>query len=138
MPEATVWPEAQPMFHEGGRAGALVGHGFTGSPATMRPLADAFVDAGFTVSLPRLPGRGPTIEDMMSAGWADWSAEVERAYVELAERCERVVVAGLSMGATLTCWVAARHPEIAGIVIVNAAVRPYDADTTAFIQAMVD
>jgi len=126
------------MFHEGGRSGVLVVHGFTGSPATMRPLADAFVAAGFTVSLPRLPGHGTTIEEMATTGWADWSAEAERAYLELVARCERVVVAGLSMGATLTCWLAARHPEIAGIVIVNAAVRPYDADTKAFIQAMID
>src|SRR5947209_154565 len=136
MPE--IWPEAQPRFHEGGRAGALVLHGYTGSPDTMRPLADAFVDAGFTVSVPRLPGHGTTLEDMDTTGWAEWSAEAERAYVELAGRCERVVVAGLSMGGTLTCWLAARHPEIAGIVLVNAAVLPYDPDSRAFIQAMLD
>src|SRR5947209_6561028 len=136
MPE--VWPEAQPLFHEGSRAGVLVVHGFTGSPATMQPLADAFVAAGFTVSMPRLPGHGTTIEDMLTTGWDDWTAEAERAYVELAARCASVVIAGLSMGATLTCWLAARHPEVAGIVIVNAAVRPYDADTQAFIQAMLD
>lgn len=135
---AEVWPEARPLFHEGGPAGALVVHGFTGSPATMRPVADAFVDAGFTVSLPRLPGHGTTIEDMLTTGWSDWSAEVERAYGELAARCDKVVVVGLSMGATLTCWLAARHPEVAGIVIVNAAVRPYDTDTQAFLQAMID
>jgi carboxylesterase len=136
--EPTVWPEAQPLFHEGRPAGALVVHGFTGSPATMRPMADAFIAAGFTVSLPRLPGHGTTIEDMLTTGWADWSAEVERAYAELAARCEKVVVMGLSMGATLTCSLASRHPEIAGIVIVNAAVRPYDSDSQAFIQAMID
>lgn len=131
-------PGAEPLLHEGGRVGALVLHGFTGNPATMRPLADAFVDAGFSVSMPRLPGHGTTIEDMNTTGFADWSAEVERAYTELAERTERVVVAGLSMGGTLACWLAARHPELAGIVLINAAVKPYDPDAKAFIEAMLE
>jgi len=138
VPELELIPGAEPLFHEGGRAGALVLHGFTGNPATMRPLAEAFVAAGFTVSMPLLPGHGTTVEDMAETSFADWSAEVERAYVELAERCERVVVAGLSMGGTLTCWLATRHPEIAGIVIVNAMVKPIGADSKAFVQAMVD
>jgi carboxylesterase len=129
---------AEPLFHEGGPVGALVLHGFTGNPVTMRPLADAFVAAGFTVSMPRLPGHGTTIEDMATTGWAEWSAEAERAYQELAGRTERVVVAGLSMGGTLTAWLAANHPEIAGIVLINAAVKPYDPDSRAFIQAMID
>ena len=136
MPD--VWPEAQPRLHHGGPVGALVVHGFTGSPDTMRPLADAFVAAGFTVSVPRLPGHGTTLEDMDTTGWPEWSGEAERAYVELAARCDKVVVAGLSMGGTLTCWLAERHAEIAGIVLINAAVLPYAPDSRAFIQAMLD
>src|SRR3954454_17729738 len=112
------------MFHEGGPVGALVIHGFTGTPVTVRPLADAFVAAGFTVSMPRLPGHGTTIEDMATTGWAEWSAEAERAYQELAGRTDRVIIAGLSMGGTLTAWLAANHPEITGIVLINAAVKP--------------
>jgi carboxylesterase len=136
-PQITV-PGAEPMFHEGGPVGALVIHGFTGNPVTMRPLADAFVAAGFTVSMPRLPGHGTTIEDMLTTGWAEWSAEAERAYQELAATVDQVVVAGLSMGGTLSCWLAANHPEIAGIVLINAAVKPYDAGSREFIQAMID
>ena len=138
MPEPELIPGAEPLFHEGDRIGTLVLHGFTGNPVTMRPLADAFVEAGFTVSMPRLPGHGTTLEDMDTTGWADWSAEAERAYTELAGACERVVVAGLSMGGTLACWLAARHPEIAGLVLVNAAVKPYDPDSRDFVKAMLD
>jgi carboxylesterase len=126
------------MFHEGGPVGVLVIHGFTGNPVTMRPLADALVAAGFTVSMPRLPGHGTTIEDMLTTGWPEWSGEAERAYQELAAKTEKVVVAGLSMGGTLTAWLAAHHPEVAGIILINAAVKPYDPDSRAFIQAMID
>ena len=138
MPEPELIPGAEPLFHEGGRTGALVLHGFTGNPVTVRPLAEAFVEAGFTVSMPRLPGHGTTVEDMDTTSWADWSAEVERAHTELAGVTEKVVVAGLSMGGTLACWLAARHPEIAGLVLINAAVKPYDPDSRSFVQAMLD
>jgi carboxylesterase len=61
---------------------------------------------------------------MLETGWADWSAHAEAAYADLAGRCQKVVVAGLSMGGTLTAWLAERHAEIAGIVLVNPAIEP--------------
>src|SRR3954467_7806998 len=117
MPD--VIPGAEPWSATGGPNGVLVVHGFTGSPQSMRPLAEAFAAGGFTVELPRLPGHGTVIEDMVPTRWGDWSGAVEAAYTELASRCEKVVVAGLSMGGTLTAWLAANHPEIAGVVLVN-------------------
>jgi carboxylesterase len=35
-----------------------------------------------------------------------------------------VVVAGLSMGGTLATWLAGSHPEVAGLIAINAAVEP--------------
>ncbi len=137
MSEPQVLPEAEPLSADGGPAGVLVLHGFTGNPSSMRGIAEACAAAGHAVELPRLPGHGTTVEDMLGTSWDDWSAEVEAAYQRLAERCDHVVVAGLSMGGTLTCWVAARHPEIRGIVLVNAAAEPSD-DMRAALQSMVD
>src|SRR3954470_15623057 len=121
-----VMKGAEPFSAKGGPAGVLVVHGFTGNPQSMRPLAEAFAAAGFTVELPLLPGHGTAIEDMVPTGWVDYSGAVEAAYTDMADRCEKVVVAGLSMGGTLTVWLAAQHPEIAGIVLVNALVDPPD------------
>lgn len=121
---APVLAGAEAWSQDGGDDGVLVVHGFTGNPSSMRPLAEAFAAAGFTVVLPRLPGHGTVISDMQKTTWGDWSAAAEAAYAELAGRCRRVVVAGLSMGGTLTVWLASRHPEIAGIVLVNPAVEP--------------
>jgi carboxylesterase len=111
--------DAEPFSATGGPRGALVVHGFTGSPQSMKPIAFALADAGFTVELPLLPGHGTAVEDMVPTRWADWSGAAEAAYEDLAARCESVVVAGLSMGGTLTTWLATRHPEIAGIAVVN-------------------
>jgi carboxylesterase len=119
-----VLPGAEPQSWPGGPHGALVLHGFTGTPQSMRGLAAAFAAAGFATELPLLPGHGTSIEDMLPTTWDDWSAATESAYADLAGRCDRVVVAGLSMGGTLATSLAARHPEIAGLIAVNAAVMP--------------
>jgi carboxylesterase len=124
MSEPEVLPGAEPFSAAGGPNGALVLHGFTGCPQSMRGLAEAFAGAGFAVELPRLPGHGTSLEDMLTTGWSDWSGAAEAAYQDLAGRCERMVVAGLSMGGTLTVWLATRHAEIAGIVCVNPAIEP--------------
>ena len=112
-------PGASPWTSDAGPAGVLVLHGFTGNPQSVRPLAEAFATAGLTVSMPLLPGHGTRVEDMVPTRWADWSGAAEQAYAELAARCETVTVAGLSMGGTLTLWLASRHPEVRGIVLVN-------------------
>jgi carboxylesterase len=122
-----IIPGAEPWSADGGPHGVLVLHGFTGNPGSMRGLAEAFAAAGFAVELPRLPGHGTAVADMLDTTWDDWSGEAEAALGRLAARLDdggRIVVAGLSMGGTLTCWLAARHPELAGIVCVNPALEP--------------
>src|ERR1022692_1941288 len=112
---APLIPGAQPWSHRGGSHGVLVLHGFTGNPQSMRPLAEAAAAAGFTVEMPLLPGHGTAIEDMVPTRFEDWSLAAESAYHDMAARCDKVIVSGLSMGGTLACWLAVRHPEIAGI-----------------------
>ena len=104
----------------------------------MRGLALALAGAGLTVELPLLPGHGTAIADMVPTRWEDWSAAADAAYLELAARCESVVVVGLSMGGTLSVWLGERHPEIAALVLVNPLIQPPDADTVAFIDAMIE
>ena len=119
-PEASPFiTRAEPWSSDGGPDGVLVLHGFTGNPQSMRELAEAFAAAGFAVELPVLPGHGTRVEDMIPTRWEDWSGCAEMAYQELASRCRKVVVAGLSFGGALACWLAEHHPEIPGIAVVN-------------------
>jgi carboxylesterase len=94
-------PGAEPYRHHGGPVGVLVCHGFTGSPASMRPWAERAAAEGFSVSLPLLPGHGTHWRDLNTTRWQDWYATVERGYLELADECEQVFVFGLSMGGLL-------------------------------------
>jgi carboxylesterase len=133
-----VIPGAEPWSFEGGPAGALCIHGFTGNPSSMRPVAEALAEAGFSVELPRLPGHGTSLEDMQTTGWDDWSAAVELAYRSLATRTGRVVVCGQSMGGALALWLAARHPELAGLVCINPLTLPQPQEVLDMVRAMVD
>lgn len=119
---ADLLPGAEPWSHQGGPRGALVLHGFTGNPTSMRGIAEALAEAGFTVELPLLPGHGTKVEDMIPTTFDDWIAHAEATYQDLAARCEQVVVIGLSMGGALTAWLGSDHPEIAGLVCINAVV----------------
>lgn len=102
----------------------LVLHGFTGSPQSMRPLAEALAARGHSVELPLLPGHGTAVEDMLPTRWSDWSEAAEAAYAELAARSRAVAVVALSMGGSLACLLASRHPEIKGLGLVNPLVEP--------------
>ena len=105
--------------------GALVVHGLTGSPQAVAGMGAALEVAGFAVEVPLLPGHATTPEDLAGCGWADWEAAVERGYAALVRRGHGPVVAGgLSMGAALAAALAARHPEVAGLVAVNPMVDP--------------
>jgi carboxylesterase len=132
-----ILPGAEAWSHEGGPLGVLCLHGFTGNPSTMRPIADAMAAAGHSVELPRLPGHGTTIEDMMTTGFPDWVAEAEAAYERLSARTERVVVAGLSMGGTLTLTLGLSHPEVVGLIAINPLVIPAEPEALEMVRGMV-
>ncbi|MHB8827179.1 MAG: alpha/beta hydrolase [Acidimicrobiales bacterium] len=119
----SLLPGAEPFSSSGGSLGVLVLHGFTGSPASMRPLAEAIAAAGYSVELPLLPGHGTSIEDMKTTTWQDWTGAALAAYDDLAARSTRVGVVGLSMGGGLTAHVA-QHREVAGCVYINPLVKP--------------
>jgi carboxylesterase len=117
----------EPLFAEGsgpnGRTGVLVSHGFGGSPRSVQELGLRLKDAGFTVALPLLTGHGSTPEAMGRSRWTEWTSDVELAYRGLRGRTDRVFVCGLSMGGTLALWLVEQHPEVAGLITVNAALR---------------
>lgn len=136
---AQVIPGAEEWSHTSSSAiGALVVHGFTGNPSSMRELAQSFADAGFNVEMPRLAGHGTEVSDLLDKRWADWSSDVEAAYQRLAKRCSKIVVAGLSMGGALTLWLASKHPDLAGIVCVNPVTQPLGDDMMGAIRGMID
>ncbi|MGO4229769.1 alpha/beta hydrolase [Arthrobacter sp. YAF34] len=111
-------PFSSPFTGSGLRTGVVVSHGFTGSPHSVREWARSLAGAGYAVRLPLLPGHGTSWQELAGTRWQDWHAALDAAYLELAEECDVVVVAGLSMGGTLALRIAATR-RVAGVVAVN-------------------
>ena len=112
---------------DGSPVGVLVSHGFTSSPQSMRPLAEAFAAAGHSVRLPLLPGHGTTWQELNTTSWRQWYGELERALAELVSRCDVVVAVGLSMGGTLVTRLAEVHGDaLSGLVLLNPVFRVDD------------
>lgn len=137
MPGCDAWSFVPDRRRPGPTVGALVLHGFTGTPMSVRNVAEAIAAEGYDVELPRLPGHGTTIDEMQTTSWSDWAGEAEAAYQRLADRVDRVVVIGLSMGGTLTLNVALAHPEVAAIACINPAAQARDAETLGLISSFL-
>lgn len=115
-----------PFSHDAGTVGVLLCHGFTGSPASMRPWAEFLARHGYSVRLPLLPGHGSTWQEMNRTTWKDWFDTQATALDELRQRCDTVFVGGLSMGGTLALRLSQTAPDIAGVMLVNASVHTTD------------
>lgn len=115
-------PVTPDPFHlNGGPTGILLIHGFTGSPAEMRPLAEELHRQGLTVSAPLLPGHGTTPEQLNRKSWHDWHQHVDHALARLQDRCETTFVAGLSLGSLLALHLAVVHQGLPGIILYSPA-----------------
>lgn len=100
---------AEPYLFKGGKKGVLLIHGFTGSPAEMRMLADYLLEQGFTVMAVRLPGHGTQVEDLNKTQWKDWYNAVVDGYNILKCMCDDISVVGISMGSLLAIKLATYH-----------------------------
>jgi carboxylesterase len=107
--------------------GVLLLHGFTGSPASMRPWAEDLHQRGFTIEMPRLPGHGTDWRELNTMTWQDLARATVAAFEDLRSRTRSVVVMGLSNGALLALRLAqTRGDDLAGIVLVNPFVYTLD------------
>ena len=124
---AGVMPGAEPFAFPGGdgpngRTGVLLVHGFTGTPMSMRPWGEHLAAEGFAVDCPLLPGHGTRWQDCNLSSHDQWTTAVGEAFDALAADCDRVFVAGLSMGGTLATRLAEVRPDdVAGLILVNPA-----------------
>jgi carboxylesterase len=123
MPQSAaqrIRPGAEPFRLGNGPTGALLLHGFTGSPASLRPLGEALAAGGVSVAGPLLPGHGTVDWHDMTEGTVEgWTQSVDDALGQLSG-CDTVDVVALSMGASLAIDLAARTPDrVRGLVLIN-------------------
>ena len=110
-----------------GPVGALLIHGFTGSPRSMRPVGEYLAARDIAVTAPLLPGHGTRWEDLNAVTVKDWVITVEEAFHKMAAQYDEVFIVALSFGAALGLDLAARYPDrVAGIVTLAGFVQTKD------------
>jgi len=129
---------ADPFFCKGSDKGVLLLHGFTGSPQSLRGLAEYIAQSGFTVSLPLLPGHGTKKEDMLNLTYQDWLKAARDELCRLREVCRAVAVGGLSMGGTLTCDLLIHEPDIKCGFVINPLLEPPDDSVLNLLNSLVE
>ena len=119
-----------------GKIGVLLLHGFTGSPASMRPWAEFLNSRGIEVRVPRIPGHGRRWQDLNRVKWQSWPDRAEQDLLELMKSCSRVFIFGLSMGGANTLHIAAKYSDrLKGIILVNPMIHIPDP-TIRFIDVI--
>lgn len=120
--QVDIRKEGEPLSIARGDTGCLVMQGFTGTVGSVRYYAEQLAAKGLSIEAPRLAGHGTSWQDLDTTRYEEWIQDAEQAYAALAGRCARVFVSGLSMGGTLSLYLAEHHPAITGIISINAPV----------------
>lgn len=92
----------------GGNKTALLIHGFAGSPAEMRSLAQALHRAGWSVRVPVLPGHGAGFHTLFQRRATEWVEFVQKEAREVQAEGQPWALVGFSMGASLALITAAQ------------------------------
>ncbi len=88
-------------FERDSDVGALLLHGFTGTPTEVRALGEHLASQNISVVAPLLPGHGGSHHDLERSQRSDWLDAARAALHDAERRFRRVVVVGQSMGGLL-------------------------------------
>lgn len=117
LPQPFQAPEHEPFYWPNGEDAVLLVHGFPGTPAEMRPLAQHLHEQGWTPRGILLPGFGPNMPRLADYTDHDWQQTVNSAVAELAATHRSVAVIGNSIGAMLALR-SALHAPVAALVLI--------------------
>jgi len=84
---ARDWNRSQLLLPEGApRGAAVLLHGLTDAPYSLRHAAEMYREAGWAAVVPRMPGHGTVPAGLTRATWEDWQAATRLALREARAR----------------------------------------------------
>jgi alpha-beta hydrolase superfamily lysophospholipase len=119
------------MLASAPRGVAVLFHGLSDSPYSMRSTAEALLGAGYSVVVPRMPGHGFAVGGLLQAEWEDWAAVVRiavRHAIQLPGGDQRLLLGGYSNGGLMAVDYALRCNDFDdlpcpdGLVLMSPAI----------------
>jgi alpha-beta hydrolase superfamily lysophospholipase len=112
------------------RGAALLVHGLTDSPYSMRALAETLYSQGYYVLVLRMPGHGTVPAGLVDVSWRDWYGAVVLAAKHAAAKApgKPFIAGGHSTGAALVALYSVRSlddstlPRPQGLYLISAAI----------------
>ncbi len=93
-----------------GDSGALLLHGFMGTPAELHPISGVLEQNGFSTYGPLLPGFGERVDTLSGVGREEWIGEPGQLWEELHRAGKGQVLVGFSMGGAIALNLARQYP----------------------------
>lgn len=100
------------------RVACLMLHGFMGSPASSRDMAEYLAGQGISVHCPLLPGHGHLPYRIHGVSRHAWLREAEEALATVRQFADQIFLMGHSMGAVLCAYLADKNPDLRGLVML--------------------
>ena len=88
-------------FNPDSKLGIYLIHGFSSTTYEVKTLAKHLAAQGYYVQTNNLPGHGTTIEDCNLTSYHEWLSSVEQHIAAMYACCDKIIVAGVSMGAII-------------------------------------
>ena len=102
-------------------------HGFSASPKEVSPLVENLsAHFKFNAYFARLKDHGIANSMMLTVTADDLFSDAEEAYQIGKKLGDRVVLVGTSTGATLALWLAKKHNDVAGLILISPNIGVYD------------
>ena len=117
------------------RVGALLLHGFMGTPKELRPLGQALAADGMRAIAPLLPGFGPNVSDLPRTTAEDWNRAVDDAWATVRSESDATVLVGFSFGAALALQTASQSPPDA-LILISPYVRLIDLPSWMLVAGL--
>ena len=143
---ANNWNLSYARAVPGSHGVAVLLHGLSDSPYSMRSTADTLVAAGFSVVVPRMPGHGFAVAGLLQARWEDWTAVVRiavRHATQLPGGDRQLLLVGYSNGGLMAVDYALRCEELDdlpcpdGLVLLSPAIAVTPLAAAANLHAAI-